>query len=230
MPQALHPPHARRHDEAVFEGDALPEPAQLAAAGRSVHLHVIDALDLASGVHEPVGQSTVVGEEQEPAALEIEPADRIEPLAEVGHERAYGEPALRIGERADDAAGLVERDGPPRGPAPEALSIHGDLVALRVGARAELVDHLAVDADASGPDQLLGVTSGRHAEGAEDLLQPLAQPSCPPPASPAASPASGEGVSARATSASAPSARSPSGGSAFRSGRPKTSRKSFVVP
>src|SRR5262249_54040241 len=102
----------------------------------------------------------------------------------------------------------------------------------------ELPDHRAVDADAPGTDQLLGAAPRRHAERAQDLLQPVAQPSrpsstagsAPDRASPSLGWSAPAAASARATSASAPSPSSPTGGSACRSGRSKTSRNSFVVP
>jgi hypothetical protein len=177
--QRLQPSHARRYDAALVEAHAATQPSQLATAGRAVHLHVIDTLDLPAGMHETLRKSTVVRQQEQAGALQIEPPDRINALTELRHQRPHRRPSLRVRERADDAAGLVQRDGPPGGPARDALAVDGDHVADRIGTGTELPDHRAVDTDAPGTDQLLGAAPRRHAEGAQDLLQPVAQPSRP---------------------------------------------------
>jgi hypothetical protein len=177
--QRLQPSHARRDDPALVEAHAAAQPSQLATAGRAVHLHVIDALDLPGGMHEALREGAVVRQQEQAGALQVEAPDRIDPLTELRHQRAHRGPSLWIGERAHDAAGLVQRDGPPSGPARDALAVDGDHVAGGIGTGPELPDHRAVDADAPGADQVLGTAPRRHAEGAQDLLQPVAQPSRP---------------------------------------------------
>src|SRR6516165_3603785 len=54
--QRLQPSHARRDHAALVEAHAATQPSQLATAGRAVHLHVIDALDLPGGMHETLRQ------------------------------------------------------------------------------------------------------------------------------------------------------------------------------
>jgi hypothetical protein len=164
---------------ALVEAHTATQPSQLATAGRAVHLHVIHALDLPGGMHETLRQGPVVGQQEQPRALQVEPPDRIDPFTELRQQGAHGRPSFGIRERAHDAAGLVERDDPPSGPARDAFAIDGDLVSGGIGTGTELSDHRAVDADSPGTDQLLGAAPRRDAEGTQDLLQPVAQPSRP---------------------------------------------------
>src|SRR5262249_52482285 len=92
---------------------------------------------------------------QKPGALQVEPSDRVDPLAELGHERADRRPPLGVRQRADDPAWLVEHDRAGRPSAPDPLAVDRDLVARGIGARPQLATDRAVDADAAGPDQLL---------------------------------------------------------------------------
>ena len=61
-------------------------------------------------VHEPVRQVAVVGEQQQPLTVGVEPADVEEPFRTVGHKVADRAPPPRIAHRAQHAAGLVERE------------------------------------------------------------------------------------------------------------------------
>jgi hypothetical protein len=157
--QRFHAADARRDGEAVVEANAAPEASERPAVGGAMHLHLVHALDRARRMHETVRQGAVVREEQEAAALEVEAADRIDAGPQTRDEVAHGRPALRIGQRADDAAGLVQGDRPRPGGSRQALAVDGDLVPGGIRARPELADHRAVDGDATRADQRFGLTS-----------------------------------------------------------------------
>jgi len=175
--QRLHSSHAARHHDAVVQADTPAKPAECASVWYAMHLHVIDALDAVRRMQQAVRQRAVVRQEQQAAALEVESTDGINALAELGEQLPHGRAPLRIGQRADDAARLVQHDGArwraPRKPLP----VECDLVPQRIGACSQLADHRAVHAHAPGTDQLLGVAPRGDAEPAQDLLQALGQPS-----------------------------------------------------
>src|SRR5437867_13446753 len=61
---------------AVVESDPLSESAELFARELAPHPHRVLALDLVARMHQPVSELARVGEEQEAARVEIQPADR----------------------------------------------------------------------------------------------------------------------------------------------------------
>ena len=224
-------PEAARHHDTFLETDAAAHAPEHAAVGRAVHLHLVDALDAASRVHQALGQGAVVGEEKQAAALQVQATDRIQPLVHVREQITHRGTALGVGQRAHHATRLVDHDGTAARAWRELLAVDGDGVADAIGTDAQLADHLAVHADASSEDERFGLAARGRAECAQDLLQAFAQPVPSSSLAAGAAPSSPLALasSARAASRSAPSPTSASGGSAWRSGRPNTSRKSFVV-
>ena len=182
-------------------------------------------------MREALGQGAVVGEQEQAAALQVQATDGIQALVEVPEQIAHGGTALGVGERAHHAARLVEHDGAAAEPWHELLAVDRDGIAGTVGADAKLAHHLAVHADAPRENERFGLAARGRAEGAQDLLQAFAQPLPSSSAVGGAGPSSVAALasSARAARRSAPSPTSARGGSAWRSGRPNTSRKSFVV-
>src|SRR4029453_15318077 len=103
--QGLQAPHAARHDHALFEANTAAEPAERPGVRGAVPLDVIHPLDAAPGMEEAVGQGAIVGQQEQPAALEIESADRIDPLAQLGEEVPAGGPAFGDGQGAASPRG-----------------------------------------------------------------------------------------------------------------------------
>src|SRR6266852_3432879 len=90
---------------AVVESDPFGEGAHLFARELAPYPHRVLALDLAARVHQAVGELARVGKEQEPAGVEVQPADR-DPVT-APHSRQmveHGRPARRIA-RGDEQAG-----------------------------------------------------------------------------------------------------------------------------
>jgi hypothetical protein len=121
-------------------------------------------------MQESVGKSSIVGEQQHAAALEIEPAHRVQPPACTGHQVADGRAPLGVRQGAHHTARLVEYDGPGRPSLGEALAVDRDHVPHGIGARAELAHHHAVHADAPRADQLLRGAPRCDPTRAQDLL------------------------------------------------------------
>ena len=234
--EPLYDADARGRCLAVLEPDAAPQPDDRFVGRRPAHLRDVDTRDGMAGMEECRRQRPVVRQEQHPRRIEIEPADREEALARLGDQPRDRRPPFGILERAHHAARLVERDRPPTPWRRDALPVDGDDVGAKIGADAELAHHDAVHRDATRRDERLGVAPGGDARPTEQLLQALGGQaySAGGSGSEDAAVSSPGGASASApfaaasTCAMSPSSRS--GGNAERSGRPKTSRKSRVVP
>src|SRR5207302_2920834 len=93
---------------AVDESDPLSEPTELFARELAPHPHRVLALDLVARMHEPVGELAGVGEEQEPAGIEVQPADRDPVTAPNSRQMVeHGRPARRIARRDELPGRLV---------------------------------------------------------------------------------------------------------------------------
>ena len=60
------------------------------------------------GMHEPMREVAVVGQEQQPFTVGVEPPDVEEPLRPVGDEIAHGRPAACVTHRAEHTPRLVQ--------------------------------------------------------------------------------------------------------------------------
>ncbi len=86
----------------VVQLHASPQPFHI---DRAVHPDLILALQFITRVHEPIGELTVVGEKEEPRAIQVEAANR-DPAAR-REARKDSRPAFRIAARDQLAFGLV---------------------------------------------------------------------------------------------------------------------------
>jgi len=153
------------------ETDAAAELVEGVRSGNSRHLNEVFFLDAIPRVGEEIGQFTVVGDEDQPFAHPVEPADGEQPLLPrdeiddagpaVGVE-VRGHHADRLGEHVNNAL----RVGEP-------LAVDPDLLAKGIDAGAELRDHLAVDLDPAGGDQFLAVPPAAEPGRREHLLKPF---------------------------------------------------------
>ena len=96
-------------DVAVAEPDALEQLLHVLAARLAGHLHLIRFLDAETRVHQPKGQVAIVGQQQQALAVLVEPADRVDALADVRHQIDGQRPAGRIVVGAEVAARLVDQ-------------------------------------------------------------------------------------------------------------------------
>jgi hypothetical protein len=106
-------------------------------------------------MEQPRRQRAVVGQQEKPRGLEVETADRVEPLADAVQQPRHRRPALGIRQGAHHAARLVQHDRPPARRR-DRLPIDRDAVGPCIRPHPELVHDAAVDAHPSGPDQRFG--------------------------------------------------------------------------
>ena len=123
----------RRLDVAVAEPDAL---EQLVAGprvgGLAGHLDEVGLLDAEARVHQPIGQVAVVGQQQQPLAVLVEPADGVDALADVRHQVDGQRPAGRVVIGAEVAARLVDQPVDRLFRVPDRLAIDGDALLARI--------------------------------------------------------------------------------------------------
>jgi hypothetical protein len=112
---------------AVLQHDALPQPVERGLVGLALDLHEIGLGQLELRIRDPRLEATVVGQQQQPFAVPIQPPRRIDPahVDELRQRRARRGGA-RVGELAEDVVGFVEEDQAGHGRALEGLSARFD--------------------------------------------------------------------------------------------------------
>lgn len=151
--------------------DAAAELVEGFQRGDTRHLDEVFLLNAIPRVGKEIGQFAIVGDEDQPFAHPVEPADGKQPLFP-RHEVDDAWPAVgvevcshhadRLGEHVDDPL----RVGEP-------LAVDADLLAERIDSGAELRDHISIDLDPPGRDQFLAVPPAAEPGRSEHLLEPL---------------------------------------------------------
>src|SRR5436190_4842847 len=158
----------RGRGPAVLELHALAQALECTVLDEpAVHLGDVGARDLVARVHQPVGQLAVVGEQDQPGRIGVEPADRVQPNAGI-HELGHDGAAVRVARGRDDAGGLVEHVDDVLGLEGDARSVDLDGVVLAdVACRVQ--DDLPGHRHAPLAHDALGSAPGRDAGVGEEL-------------------------------------------------------------
>ena len=85
----------RRAGAAALDDDAARQPIDVVRVGHAEHLRFVHALDLVPGMGQRGGEIAVVGQNQQPFRIEIEPADRVDVLAHAFQQIEHGRPLFR---------------------------------------------------------------------------------------------------------------------------------------
>ena len=145
-----------------------PEP-RLRAAGDP---HQVLLFHLVPGMNEGVGQISVIGEQQQPLGVQVQPAHRPDPGRAPIHQVGNCAPALLIREGRHHPPGFVEHQDRPGLAAHHRLAVQGDLIPVRVrpvpqGSRP------AVYGDPAGGYVFLRPAAGADPRRGEELLQAI---------------------------------------------------------
>ena len=167
--------HATRSaPHAGLELDAARQPLDHARRRHAIHAHAVHLLDSVPRMHEVMGELTVVGEQQQPARVGVEPAHRKHPRAgrqELGDRAAL----LGIVQRADHADRLVEHEVAERGARRQRTPAHGDAIAVRLHLGARLGDHAAVHLHRAFLDQRVALAPRAEPALRQELVEADAQ-------------------------------------------------------
>lgn len=120
-----------------------------------------------------VGQSAVIGHEQQSFAQVVQPADGIYARSRLLHQVHHRGAAFRIRDGGHVAFGFVEEQIDMAFSAMEQFAVNFDVVGRQVSLAAERGDHLPIHGDASLGDQLFGVAARRDSRRGNDFLQSL---------------------------------------------------------
>jgi hypothetical protein len=132
-------------------------------------LHPVLTLHLAARMLDAVGEFPVVGHEEQPLRVAVEPAHVRQPGELVGQHVVDGRPSVRVAARGEHPGRFVERD-PARGLRGHELAVQLHPVALRIDARSELDHHLAVHLHAPLLHEALRLATRRLPRLGEVLL------------------------------------------------------------
>jgi hypothetical protein len=151
------------------EPDATAEFVDRLRGGHTGHLNEVFFLDSIPGVGAEIGQFTVVGDEDQPFAHPVEPADGEQTLV-AGHEIDDAWSAIGVEVRGHHANGLGEHVHDPLR-VRQTLAVDADLLTERIDAGAELGDDLAIDLDPACRDQFLAISPASEPGCRQHLLQ-----------------------------------------------------------
>ena len=140
-------------------------------AGHARDLDEIFLLHAISRMGQEVGEAAVVGDQNQPLAHPVEPADREESLF-TGHEIDHPRTTRGIEVGRDHAHRLVEHvDDPLRVWQP--FAVDTNLLGLRIDSAPERGHHLPINLDAARRDQFLAGAAAAKPRGGQHLLQTL---------------------------------------------------------
>ena len=134
-------------DRSVVEGDAGEQLLDDALVELALDLGDVGLVDLVRRVRQALGEVAVVGEDEQPGGVGVEPPDVEEPLGPVGDEVAQAATPLGVAHRGDHAARLVEHEVDRGADRRQPLAVDADHGGARVDLGAEPGDDLAVDLD-----------------------------------------------------------------------------------
>jgi hypothetical protein len=137
-------------------------------------LHLINLLDPVPGMCQAVCQLSVIGDENEPFAGDVEPADAKHAWRVRRHEIGDTVPTRRVAGRRDDADRFIHGEvHKPR--LRQAFAVNTDFVPLRIDARTELGNDFSIDFNAAFEYQLLAFAPAGDSRGSEHFLQTIAR-------------------------------------------------------
>ena len=171
QPVRGHQGDASGRGPAVLQVDPVPQAAQGARFRRAIDDDQVLLFHSEAGMGEPVGEIPVIGEQQEPLAVGVEAADRIDAWFvrdQVGHHW----PAIGIGGRADGAGRFVEQVVHQPGQDAHRDAVHGHPVGDRINPAAQ-GRHLPVDLHPARGDEVFACPPAADATLGQHLLEAL---------------------------------------------------------
>lgn len=147
---------------AILKFEAVAEPVEFFVGQQAAGFNKIALGDVEVGVHDALGKLSIVGEEEQPAGIEVEASDRDDEGANIAEEIVDGGTILRVLVGGEVTFGLVEDEVDVLF-TDERLGVEQDLVAVHIDPVIGVQNHLAVDGDPAGADPATGFGAGAEA-------------------------------------------------------------------
>ena len=158
-------------DDFHFDAGFFAEPVEIGEGKHAFDFELVSLLEMIPVFENLGGQVAVVGHEHESRGGIFEIADGVDALGKSTEKIAEGLASFGIGERRNDFSRLVEKQVDVALVGIDGAAGGLDFVFGGIGFRAEFGDHLAVDADLAGEDELLRVAAGGDAGASDDFLK-----------------------------------------------------------
>ena len=158
----------------AVDGDAVGETIERRLVDGPMRAHAIAAQPAGRRKLQHAREPAVVGEQQQPFGVDVEPADG-DHARQVGRQRRENRlPALRIARGGDEPPGLVEQKEARAFGRGERLAVDAHVV-VSLTLKAGLLSTLPLTADPALGDPGLGVAAGTNARPRHDLGDALAR-------------------------------------------------------
>jgi hypothetical protein len=142
-----------RRDAPAIDIDTPPHALEHIGRRPESRQDVIFLFEPEARVHDPVGEIAVIGQQQQPFRIPVEPADRVEALLRLDQFH-HGLAVTLVARGGDVPPRLVEHDVPAALRADD-LAIDPNFVSVWIGFGAQLGDGLAIHRDTARDDHLL---------------------------------------------------------------------------
>ncbi len=156
----------------AVDADARPQRVEPILRHLAVRAHAVAPQPAGRRQFEHAREPAIVGQEQQPLGIEVEPPDADEARQTLGQRREDGLPAGGIDVAGQEPARLVIEKEPRALALRQRHAINGDVIRGRDVERGR-GDHLAIDRDPSGGDPALDRAAGREPGARDHLGYPL---------------------------------------------------------
>ena len=153
-----------------IQRDPAAQPRQRIRIRHARHMRFVRPFHAVARMGQQGGKIAVVGQDEQALRVVVKPADGVDVLGHASEQVHDGATPLRVAERRDDAARLVEQDVAAAGIGLDPAPVHPDIVRGEVRLRAQFAHRVAVDCDAAVRDQCFGRTPRGDAGVRENLL------------------------------------------------------------
>jgi hypothetical protein len=162
--------NARRSGPASANKKTAAQPLQAFGVRLSLYLDEVAFFDLEAGVREAKGQFPVIGQEEEPLALKIQPADGEDPLPG-GRKKIFDRRPMKGVFESNQITGWLIQDKVNQTPLfLDVVAVDLDPVLARVDLGPELPDDSAVDKNSAFYDQSVRFAPRGHTGLGEILV------------------------------------------------------------
>ena len=157
----------------AFDGDPAAQAIERRLIDGSMRAHAIAAQPAGRRQLEDARESAVVGEQQQPFGVDVEPADRDQARQAGRQRRENRPPSLRIARGGDEPPRFVKQKEPRTLALAKRLAIDAHVVGI-ADVEGGAVEYLAIDADAAFGNPGFGVAAGANARPSHDFGDALA--------------------------------------------------------